>query len=224
MLAAQTVCLSWLANRVGSRAASDGAASDRGASGPPPRPEAPVQVGERARFKQLLVFEAGDAQRDDTARQVYDELLKAIARQVDVEAGADGSDVAMVPSGELAAGNNAAVAGADEAIVVFRSHDDAWAGFRFGGNSFRFRHGAMTEVWLTVMHPAKGGGGYDVTLSFDVPRKAVPRGADDPIYASGDCHFWQEYSDSHSRGLAYVFREIAHMLDAKFRVDEFMNV
>ncbi|VWB08097.1 hypothetical protein BLA14095_00069 [Burkholderia lata] len=182
---------------------------------PDDAPDVPLQYGEQARFKQLVLI--ADAARPDVTRSFYDNAKRTIEAYLDVETGRDGSGAAMVSTAELAPEDGLSAAPPDETLTVFVSNDGAWSGFRVGDNSFRFRHGAITRLRLTQVIPVRWKGGYMVTFWFDVPNRKST--AD---YESFSTWFYlaADYSGRRSRALTHACREVASVLDVAFDVDE----
>ncbi|WGY72320.1 hypothetical protein KEC55_21235 [Burkholderia cepacia] len=178
-------------------------------------PDVPLRYGEHARFKQLVLI-AGDA-RPDVARRFYDNAKRTIEAFVDVETGRDDSGAAMVSLAELAAADGSPAAPPDQTLTVFVSNDGAWSGFRVGDDSFRFRHGAITGLTLTMVMPVRWNGDYMVTFRFDVPKRGAVG-----VYVTQSAWFdlGVEHSGRRSRALTHACREIASVLDAAFDVDE----
>ncbi|WP_412024763.1 hypothetical protein [Burkholderia cepacia] len=212
VLATQTALLTWGAAWVKRRraAAAPPAAIvpvDIPEAEPDDEPDVRLRYGEHARFKQLVLV--ADDTRLDVTRRFYDELKRGIESFVEIDAGRDGSGAAMVSAAELAP--------ADDTLTVFVSNDGAWSGFRVGDDGFRFRHGAITRLQLTLVMPLRWVGGYMVTLWFDVPNRE--RAAE---YVSHSTLFDLdlEHSDRRSRALTHACREIAEVLDAAFDVSE----
>lgn len=226
VLAAQTMLLTWGAAAVKRRRGAGGQpgatvpaepADGREAEPEDEAGDAPgvqLRYGEHARFKQLVLI-AGAA-HSGVARRFYDKAKQAIEAFVEVEAGRDGSGAAMVRAAELAPADGLSPP-ADETLTVFVSDDGAWSGFRVGDDSFRFRHGAITGLRLTMVMPVRWNGDYMVTFRFDVPK----RGA---VGAYVTHSTWFDLGVAHaerrSRALVRACREIASVLDVAFDVDE----
>ncbi|KFG99135.1 hypothetical protein GQ56_0101395 [Burkholderia paludis] len=231
VLAAQTVLLNWGAAALrrrtadgqpgGATAPGEPAASpedepaDAPDDTPDDTPDMPLRYGERARFKQLVLI-AGSP-RAEATRRFYDKARQTVEAFVEVEAGPDGSGAAMVSAAELAAADGLPAVPPGETLTVFVSNDGAWSGFRVGDDSFRFRHGAITGLQLTLVIPVRWTGGYSVTFRFDVPKREGTAG-----YVSHSTWFnlGMEHSARHSRALTHACREIASVLDVPFDVDE----
>ncbi|ORT89316.1 hypothetical protein B7G54_03990 [Burkholderia puraquae] len=182
---------------------------------PDTAPDVPLQYGEHARFKQLVLI--ADAARPGVTRCFYDKAKRTIEAYVDVETGRDGSGAAMVSTAELAPVDSLSAAPPDDTLTVSVSNDGAWAGFRVGGDSFRFRHGAITRLQLTQVMPVRWKGGYMVTFWFDVPNC---RSAADYESYSTWFDLGVDHSGRRSRALTHACREIASVLDVAFDVDE----
>jgi len=58
--------------------------------------------------------------------------------------------------------------------LAARSRDARWAGFVWKEARFRFERARLRGFVLDVIFPAKGGGGYEVTVLFDGERKSGP--------------------------------------------------
>lgn len=142
------------------------------------------------------------------ARDLFDALRHEIERYVEVDAGADGSAAATTGDGD--------------ALVVFRSHDRAWAGFRCGGDSFRFRHGAILTVGLFAIDSvrAPGTGSCRGVLWFDVKPRNMPADVNEPYMKRTSFALGPDGGDSLEpmREWARVLEGIATVLDAKFDV------
>ncbi|KHK58057.1 hypothetical protein PI87_06515 [Ralstonia sp. A12] len=229
VLIPQTALLYWLGGIVERRNKAAPTQPNAPAAAPPPKIKLPEQTGARARFRQLIVHDDEDG-RQDATRLVYSLLVKVFAEHIDVEESNAGSDTSMVSADELAEGLDTPPPCSDEVLVVFRSHDRAWSGFQCGGDSFRFRHRALTDIGATLIHPAKGPGGCDFAFRFDVSHKAPASGAggQPSIYdRSGyigvfDLPFTA--NEQHARALVSAFAEVAHVLDAKYEISECMDV
>ncbi|KVC51617.1 hypothetical protein WI72_24865 [Burkholderia ubonensis] len=153
-----------------------------------------------AQFKRLAV--PGDA------RHLFDELRHVIEQYADVDAGTDGS--------------TATATGDDDALVVFRSPDRAWSGLRCGGDSFRFRHGAITTLGIFAIDSIRkpGTGSCQGLLWFDVKPRNQPPEVNDPYMKRAFFALGPDCRDSLEpmRAWAPVLEEIATMLGAKFDV------
>ncbi|MDC6180016.1 hypothetical protein C2I33_13440 [Ralstonia solanacearum] len=228
VLVGQSMLLRWWVGWMERRRAAQPPSADPVAQGPgsattAPRRDTPVRTGERACFVQLNLCDGQSG--PDFARQLYDVLLKVIDAHVDVETATGDADAAMVSATESAAGQDAETTHPGDPLVVFRSHDRAWLGFRLGNDSFRFRHRAIAEVEFHTILPARGGGGYAFALTFDVPRKSAAPGDRSPYLNRSDSPgYLFGYADARSVALARAFAEIARMACAKFAVSEYMDV
>ncbi|WP_423368834.1 hypothetical protein [Burkholderia sp. LMG 32019] len=224
VLATQTVLLTWGAALVKRRRGADGqpeaaaladSLEDEPVDEPDDPPEVPLRYGEHARFKQLVLI--ADAARPDVTRRFYDKAKRTIEAHVDVEAGRDGSGAAMVSTADLASADGLSAAPLDETLTVFVSNDGAWAGFRVGDDSFRFRHDAITRLRFTHVMPVRWNGDYMVTFWFDVPNRQ--RRTDYNAYSTG-FDLGVSRAAHRSRSLTHACREIASVLDVAFDVDE----
>ncbi|VWB31904.1 hypothetical protein BAR24066_01366 [Burkholderia arboris] len=178
-------------------------------------PDVPLQYGEHARFKQLVLVD--DEARCGITRRFYDGLKGKIEAFVEVESGRGGSDAAMVSAAELAASGHMLATSTDDTLTVFASNDGAWSGFRAGDDWFRFRHGAITKFQLDLVMPVRWAGGYMVSLTFDVPKRGK---ADDYVSHWTSLNLDLEHARRRSRTLTRACREIASLLDAAFDVSE----
>ncbi|MCA3827716.1 MAG: hypothetical protein IOC29_00120 [Burkholderia sp.] len=231
VLAAQTALLTWsvgwLERRRGGGVRPESAApaapgddakaepDDESADEPVDEPAVPLQYGEHARFKQLVLVD--DAARPGVTRRFYDRLKGKVEAFVAVESGRDGSDAAMVSAAELAASGHMLATSADDTLTVFASNDGAWSGFRVGDDWFRFRRGAITKFQLDLVMPVRWAGGYMVSLTFDVPERGK---ADDCVSHWTSLNLDLEHARRRSRTLTRACREIASLLDAAFDVSE----
>lgn len=228
VLIPQTALLFWLGGILERRNKATLAQPGSPSAAQNPNIKLPDQVGARARFRQLMIHDDKTAHQD-TTRLTYGLLAELIAKHVTVEEGHEGSDAAMVSTEELDAGLDTPTLCPNDVLVVFRSHDNAWSGFRCGSNSFRFRRGAVTRIEFTVLHPAKGGGGYEITFRFDAPDRDLTRdiGVRPDVQNThghvGVLGLPFDYSEQNSHTLLSALTEIAHMLDAKFEMREYMN-
>ncbi|MDQ0140277.1 hypothetical protein [Cupriavidus necator] len=213
----QTVLLFWLSDRMKGMLATPPAEET-----PRQRPEVPLQLGEQARFKRLLLMDEADGRRDAT-RRLYKDLMATIGEYLDVESGGEGSEAAMVSSLELATGPQGTTQ-TDDALVVFRSRDLAWSGFRFGSESFRFRYGSISTVRFTEVLPAKGGGYYEVTLQFKVSARHRPPDTSAGACRSSGFELLPSHAASRSDAIAATLIEIAGVLGAKYEYQSYMNV
>ncbi|RQR56248.1 hypothetical protein DIE19_23260 [Burkholderia sp. Bp9126] len=165
-----------------------------------------VPGGDAAQFRRLAVPGA--------ARDLFDALRREIERYVEVDAEAEGS--------------TAATPGDGDALVVFRSHDRAWSGFRCGGDSFRFRHGAILTVGIFAIDSvrAPGTGSCQGVLWFDVKPTNMPAEVNGPYMKRTFFALGPDCGDSLEpmREWARVLEEIATVLDAKFDVAAYSDV
>ena len=181
-----------------------------------PIAQLPERIGGRARFRPSALYAVDDARQDGT-RLVYGLLKDMVARHVSVEVEHDDSDTAlpMVSTSEVAEALEGSGLCPEDALVVFRSHDLAWVGFRCGNDSFRFRHRAVTEVTCSVVHPAKGSGGFGLAFRFgDAPR------------AYGSIAYYElpfGYHTRHEGVFTSAVTEIAHMLEAKLMSETYAD-
>lgn len=228
VLIPQTALLFWLGRILERRNKAALAQPGAPSAEKTPNIKVPDQIGARARFRQLMILD-DKTERQDTTRLTYSLLAELIAKHVTVEEGHEGSDAAMVSTEELVAGLDIPTPCPDDVLVVFRSHDKAWTGFRCGSNSFRFRRGAVARIEFTVLRPAKGGGGYEITFRFDAPGRGLTRDIGvrpDVQNTHGHVDILGlpfDYSERNSHTLMSALTEIAHMLDAKFEFREYMN-
>lgn len=228
VLIPQTALLFWLGGILERRNKATLAQPGSPSAAKNPNIKLPDQVGARARFRQLMIHD-DKTERQDATRLTYRRLAELIAKHVTVEEGHEGSDAAMVSTEELVAGLDTPTPCSDDVLVVFRSHDNAWSGFRCGSNSFRFRRGAVTRIEFTVLRPAKAGGGYDITFRFNASsRDLMPDIGVRPDIQNTHGHvdilgLPFDYSERNSHTLMSALTEIAHMLDAKFEMHEYMN-
>ncbi|WP_157126857.1 hypothetical protein [Burkholderia metallica] len=224
VLAAQTALLAWGSAWMRRRRGAAGLAApgaplddpeDEPDDEPGDVPDVPLRYGEHARFKQRVLM--ADRARPDAARRFYDAAKRTIEAYVEVETGRDGSAAAMVSAADLAPADGPPAAPPDETLTVFVSNDGAWAGFRVGDDSFRFRRGAITRMRLTQVIPIRWSGGYTVTFWFDVPNRKS--GADDVSYSTW-FDLGVEHSRHRTRALTHACGEIASVLDVPFDVDD----
>lgn len=223
-LAAQSMLLFWLVPRRESEPAPAGPVGQPPAR--PPRQRLRMRTGERARFKSLTVFEANEGQVPGQAeRRLFDVLRQLIARYVDIEQGVDGSEAAMVQAHELGSAQDAAQASHSHALVVFRSRDCAWCGFRLGNESFRFRAGSVTRLELGVIEPVRFTTGSCLAWFWfkDGPKNRPP-GSNDVYMCRGDVDLAPADSDEHAAAWEYVFGEIAGVFGVKFEVGHSTDV
>ncbi|MGZ2747377.1 hypothetical protein [Burkholderia stagnalis] len=166
----------------------------------------PHPGGDAVQFRKLAVPGA--------ARDLFDALRREIERYAEVDAGAGGS--------------TAATTGDDDALVVFRSRDRAWSGFRCGDDSFRFRHGAILAVGIFAIDSvrAPGTGSCRGVLWFDVKPRNMPAEVNEPYMKRTFFALGPDGGDSLEpmRDWARVLEEIATMLDAKFDVAAYPDV
>lgn len=217
VLVAQTALLFWLSDRMNGK----GATAPAGET-PRQQPEVPLQAGAKARFKRVLLTAETEG-RCDATRRLYEDLKATIGEYLHVESGGEGSDAAMVSSMEAAAADNVATP-PDDALIVFRSRDLAWSGFRFGSESFRFRYWLISTVRFTEVLPAKGGGYYAVSLEFKVSARNRPPGTSAESWRSSEFELLPDYSASRSDAIAAALVEIAGVLGAKYEYQSYMNV
>ncbi|WP_321872045.1 hypothetical protein [Burkholderia ubonensis] len=160
----------------------------------------PLVDHDAAQFKRLAV--PGDA------RHLFNELRHVIEQYADVDAGTDGS--------------TASTTGDDDALVVFRSRDRAWSGLRCGGDSFRFRHGAITTLGIFAIDSVRepGTGSCQGLLWFDVKPRSQPPEVNDPYMKRAFFALGPDCRDSLEamRAWAPVLEAIATVLGAKFDV------
>lgn len=173
----------------------------------------PVPGGDAANVRRLSVPGA--------ARALFDELRREIERYVEVDAGTDGSTVAVVSAG-------AATTGDDDALFVFRSHDRAWSGLRCGDDSFRFRHGAILTVGIFAIDSvrAPGTGSCQGVLWFDVTPRNMPDEVNEPYMKRAFFALGPDCGDrvEPMREWARVLEEIATVFEAKFDVAVYSDV
>ncbi|ESH86918.1 membrane protein [Cupriavidus sp. HPC(L)] len=217
VLVAQSVFLFWLSGRM-----SGVVATATTEETPRQRTPVPLQVGEKARFKRLLLMDGAEG-RHDATRRLYEDLRATISEYLEVEAGRDGSDAAMVSSMELAAGHDA-TSHQNDALVVFRSRDYAWAGFRFGGESFRFSCWSISTIRFTDVLPAKGDGYYAVTLQFKASARNRPSETSYRSRGVGGFLILSDHPASRADNITATLREIAAVLGAKYEYQTTMNV
>ncbi|KVD66423.1 hypothetical protein [Burkholderia ubonensis] len=155
---------------------------------------------EAAQFKRLAV--PGDA------RHLFNELRHVIEQYVDVDAGTDGSAASTTDD--------------DDALVVFRTRDRAWSGLRCGGDSFRFRHGAITTLGIFAIDSVRepGTGSCQGLLWFDVKPRNMPAEVNDPYVKRAFFELGPDCRDSLEpmRAWAPALEAIATMVGAKFDV------
>ncbi|KVC96785.1 hypothetical protein [Burkholderia ubonensis] len=155
---------------------------------------------EAAQFKRLAV--------PDGARRLFNELQRVIEQYVDVDAGTDGSAASTTDD--------------DDALVVFRTRDRAWSGLRCGGDSFRFRHGAITTLGIFAIDSVRepGTGSCQGLLWFDVRPRNMPAEVNDPYMKRAFFELGPDCRDSLEpmRAWAPVLESIATMVGAKFDV------
>lgn len=221
-LVVQTALLFWLVPRRESKLTPAESVAQPAVR--PPRPRVPMRRGERAQFKLLTVFE--DAEPEGRAeRRLFDALKQRIVQYVDIEQGVDGGDAAMVPANELGRLQDAAQALHPQALVVFRSHDHAWCGFRLGDESFRFRAGAVTHLELLVIEPVRfTTGSCLVWVWFEDGPKNRPPGSSYLYMHRADIDLAHDDSDEHATTWEYVFGEIADVFGVKLEVGRATDV
>jgi len=178
----------------------------------------PEKTGARARFRQLIVY-GEESGRQAATRLIYDLLLRMVAQHEVVEQDHGDAGTSMVSASEAADGLRQLPP--NDVLVVFRSHDKAWVGFKCGNDSFRFRHRAVAKVICTVIYPARGGGGYDITFEFRASRNDRSSDARGRI-ARYELPFANEAQ--HVNALTSAFGEIADMLGAKFMCQQYADV
>ena len=216
VLILQTALVYWLGGIAERWKKAHGDALRSTAETAPPIAQLPERIGARARFRPLALFGVDDALQDAT-RLLYDLLKDMVARHVSVEVEHDDSDAAlpMVSTSEVAEALEGSGLSPEGVLVVFRSHDLAWVGFRCGNDSFRFRHRAVTEVRCSVVHPAKGSGGFGFAFQFgDAPR------------AYGSIAYYElpfGYHTRHEGVFTSAVTEIAHMLEAKLMSETYAD-
>ncbi|OJA43017.1 hypothetical protein [Burkholderia ubonensis] len=155
---------------------------------------------EAAQFKRLAV--------PGGARRLFNELQRVIEQYVDVDAGTDGSAASTTDD--------------DDALVVFRTRDRAWSGLRCGGDSFRFRHGAITTLGIFAIDSVRepGTGSCQGLLWFDVKPRNMPAEVNDPYMKRAFFELGPDCRDSLEpmRAWAPALEAIATMVGAKFDV------
>ncbi|KVZ53263.1 hypothetical protein WL18_29115 [Burkholderia ubonensis] len=153
-----------------------------------------------AQFKRLAV--PGDA------RRLFSELQRVIEQYVDVDAGTDGPAASTTDD--------------DDALVVFRTRDRAWSGLRCGGDSFRFRHGAITTLGIFAIDSVRepGTGSCQGLLWFDVKPRNMRAEVNDPYVKRAFFELGPDCRDSLEpmRAWAPALEAIATMVGAKFDV------
>ncbi|KWB59512.1 hypothetical protein [Burkholderia ubonensis] len=153
-----------------------------------------------AQFKRLAV--------PGGARRLFNELQRVIEQYVDVDAGTDGSAASTTDD--------------DDALVVFRTRDRAWSGLRCGGDSFRFRHGAITTLGIFAIDSVRepGTGSCQGLLWFDVAPRNMPAEVNDPYVKRAFFELGPDCRDSLEpmRAWAPALEAIATMVGAKFDV------
>lgn len=229
VLIPQTALLFWLGGIAERRNKAAPPQADSCVATKYPKNKTPDEIGTRARFRPLVILDAThseESERRTAVQLLYRTLLHKIAQFVDVEEGGDGSDASMVSTRELADSMTGSATPSDEILVVFRSLDNTWVGFRCGDDSFRFRHRIVTKIASTVTYPARGDGGCGFLIYFNVLRKNLPpdldiRRKDCYMIASigrGDMTFFS--GQNHVSALTMAFTEIARMLKAKREYSE----
>ncbi|KWC58679.1 hypothetical protein [Burkholderia ubonensis] len=155
---------------------------------------------EASQFKRLAV--------PGGARRLFNELRHVIEQYVDVDAGTDGSAASTTDD--------------DDALVVFRTRDRAWSGLRCGGDSFRFRHGAITTLGIFAIDSVRepGTGSCQGLLWFDVAPRNMPAEVNDPYVKRAFFELGPDCRDSLEpmRAWAPALEAIATMVGAKFDV------
>ncbi|KVU30729.1 hypothetical protein [Burkholderia ubonensis] len=155
---------------------------------------------EAAQFKRLAV--------PGGARRLFNELRHVIEQYVDVDAGTDGSAASTTDD--------------DDALVVFRTRDRAWSGLRCGGDSFRFRHGAITTLGIFAIDSIRepGTGSCQGLLWFEVKPRNMPAEVNDPYVKRAFFELGPDCRDSLEpmRAWAPALEAIATMVGAKFDV------
>ncbi|KVX25559.1 hypothetical protein WL01_30905 [Burkholderia ubonensis] len=155
---------------------------------------------EASQFKRLAV--------PSGARRLFNELRHVIEQYVDVDAGTDGSAASTTDD--------------DDALVVFRTRDRAWSGLRCGGDSFRFRHGAITTLGIFAIDSVRepGTGSCQGLLWFDVKPRNMPAEVNDPYMKRAFFELGPDCRDSLEpmRAWAPALEAIATMVGAKFDV------
>ncbi len=160
--------------------------------------------------------------RREATRRFYEDLMATIDKYIEVESGSEGSDASMVSLMEPVDEHDVATH-ADDALVVFRSRDLAWSGFRFGNDSFRFRYWVISAVCFTDVLPAKGSGYYEVALEFKVSARDRPPGANAELYRSSRFELLLSRSDSRTDAIAAALTEIARVLGARYEYQRYMD-
>lgn len=216
VLIPQTALVYWLGGIAERRNKARGDALRPAAAAPPPIVQLPERIGSHARFRALVLYGVDDA-RQDATRLVYDLLKDEVARHLSVEVEHDDSDAAlpMVSTSEVAEALEGSGLSPEDVLVIFRSHDLAWVGFRSGNDSFRFRHHAVTEVRCSVVHPAKGSGGFGFAFQFG-----------DALRAHGSIAYYElpfGYHARHEGVFTSAVTEIAHMLEAKLMSETYAD-
>ncbi|KVC79228.1 hypothetical protein [Burkholderia ubonensis] len=142
------------------------------------------------------------------ARHLFNELRHVIEQYVDVDAGTDGSAASTTDD--------------DDALVVFRTRDRAWSGLRCGGDSFRFRHGAITTLGIFAIDSVRepGTGSCQGLLWFDVKPRNMRAEVNDPYVKRAFFELGPDCRDSLEpmRAWAPALESIATMVGAKFDV------
>ena len=216
VLIPQTALVFWLGGIAERRNKARGDALRSTAEIAQPIAQLPEHIGGRARFRPLALYGVDDA-RQDATRLVYDLLKDMVAKHVSVDVEHDDSDdsIPMVSTSEVAEALEGSALSPKDALVVFRSHDLAWVGFRCGNDSFRFRHRAVTEVTCAMVHPAKGSGGFGLAFRFgDAPD------------AYGSIAYYElpfGYHVRHEGIFTSAVAEIAHMLEAKLTSETYAD-
>ncbi|KWE74543.1 hypothetical protein WL77_00445 [Burkholderia ubonensis] len=169
-----------------------------------------VLIAQTAILSRLAKRDASQLKRlalPGDARHLFNELRRVIEQYADVDAGT---------------GDSTAATADDGALVVFRSRDRAWSGLRCGGDSFRFRHGAITTLGIFAIDSIRepGTGSCQGLLWFDAKPRNMPAEVNDPYMKRAFFALGPDCRDSLEpmRAWAPVLESIATMLDAKFDV------
>ncbi|KVA75704.1 hypothetical protein WL04_02840 [Burkholderia ubonensis] len=170
-----------------------------------------VLIAQTAILSRLAKCEASQFKRlavPGGARHLFNELRHVIEQYVDVDAGTDGSAASTTDD--------------DDALVVFRTRDRAWSGLRCGGDSFRFRHGAITTLGIFAIDSVRepGTGSCQGLLWFDVAPRNMPAEVNDPYVKRAFFELGPDCRDSLEpmRAWAPALEAIATMVGAKFDV------
>ncbi|KWE48589.1 hypothetical protein WL76_00550 [Burkholderia ubonensis] len=169
-----------------------------------------VLIAQTAILSRLAKRDAAQLKRlavPGDARHLFNELRRVIEQYADVDAGT---------------GDSTAATADDDALVVFRSRDRAWSGLRCGGDSFRFRHGAITTLGIFAIDSIRepGTGSCQGLLWFDAKPRNMPAEVNDPYMKRAFFALGPDCRDSLEpmRAWAPVLEAIATTLDAKFDV------